>query len=139
MTTSRYRTVSLILAAVMAGVGLIFLFQPDAAVRFMNGLGRGFGLPEAPLGGAGFYLGLAVGYMYVVTLLAWLMYRKPADPRLPFLLAHGKGASGLLSLGLLVFHRPYFIYAANGLIDLSLAALAWVLYLSRKKAEAASP
>jgi hypothetical protein len=138
MTRSRYRAISLALAATFAAVGLLFLVLPDAALAFMNSLGRGFGLPEAPPGGAGFYLGLAVGYMYVVTVLAWMMSRHPADRRYPLLLAHAKGASGLLSLALLVFHRPYFIYAANGLIDLSLAALAWILYLSRKKAEAAS-
>lgn len=138
MKTSSYKAVSLTLALVFAAVGILFLLWPDAALRFMNGLGRGFSLPEAPLGGAGFYLGLAAGYMYVVTILAWMMSRNPTSRVLPFLLAQAKGASGILSLGLAIFHRPYLIYLANGLVDLLLCALALILYGTRKRLEAKS-
>jgi len=130
------KAVSLTMALTFATVGSLFLIQPDAAIRFMNGLGRGWGFPEAPLAGANFYLGLAAGYMYIVTVLAWMMARNPSLPLLPLLLAHAKGASSLVSFGLFVFHHSYFIYLANGLVDLTLAVLALVLWAKRKRPEA---
>ena len=138
MKTSLDKSVSLILAVIFASVGLLFLLLPDAVLRFMNGLGRGFGLPEAPLSGTGFYLALAVGYMYVVTILAWMMFRNPAARTLPFLLAQAKGASSLLSFGLFLFHRPFFVYLANGLVDLFLCVLAVILYRNRRRIGAKS-
>jgi hypothetical protein len=139
MKTSRYKFVSLVLALIFAAVGLLFLVWPDATIRSMNGWGRAFGLAEAPLGGAGFYTGLAVGYMYVVTLLAWSMFRRPSRRVFPLLLAHAKAASGLVSLGLFLFHRPSFVCLANGLVDLLLAGLALALYFDRKRAAAEAP
>jgi hypothetical protein len=136
MKASFDKAAGLAMAATFASVGLLFLFLPDAAPRFMNGLGRGFGLPEAPLTGANFYVGLAAAYMSIVTILAWMMVRHPAVPGFPLLLAQAKGASSLLSFGLFVFHRPFFVYLANGLIDLLLAALAIFLYRNRKRSEA---
>ena len=136
MKTRLDRAISLLLALTFAAVGSLFLFGPDAVLGFMNGLGRGFGLPEAPLTGANFFLGLASGYMYLVTVIAWMMFRNPAVPLLPLLLAHAKGASSLIALGLFAFHHPYFIYAANGLIDGLLAVLALILWSRRKRAGA---
>jgi hypothetical protein len=136
MKTHPDKAISLTLMLTFAAVGSLFLLQPNAALRFMNGLGRGLGLPEAPLAGAGFYLCLAAGYMYVVTVLAWMMFRNPGLPLLPLLLAHAKGASSLISFGFFVFHRSYLIYLANGLVDLSLAVLALILLAKRKRAGA---
>jgi len=127
MKPSLYKTVSLALALVFAAVGSLFLLRPDTAPAFMNGLGRGFGCPEAPLNGAGFYLILAVGYMYVVTVLALMMFRNPSRRILPILLAQAKGASGLLSVGMFLFHERFFIYLANGVVDLSLCGLALLM------------
>lgn len=138
MTTPVYKILSLTMAAVFAAVGLLFLLWPGAPVRFLNAPGRGLGFPEAPLPETGFYLGLAVGFMYVVTLLAFLMFRNPSVRAFPFLLAQAKGASSLLSFGLFVFHRPYFIYLANGLVDLGLCLLAVALLRSLKRRDAAA-
>jgi hypothetical protein len=138
MKSSFDKPISLVLAVIFATVGLLFLLLPDAVLRFMNGLGRGFGLPEAPPAGTGFYLALAVGYMYVVTLLAWMMFRNPAARIFPFLLAQAKGASSLLSFGLFLFHQTFFVYLANGMVDLFLCALAVILYRSRRNVEAKS-
>lgn len=138
MNTRLYKITSLALALVFAAVGGIFLLRPDAALAFMNGLGKNLGCPEAPLNGAGFYLILAVGYMYMATLLAGMMFRNPALRILPFLLAQAKGASGLLSVGLFIFHQHYFVYAANGVVDLALCGLAAFMAAGlRKSAEAA--
>jgi hypothetical protein len=136
MKTTTYRFLSLMLAAVFAIVGLLFLLQPDAALRFMNAVGRRLGLVEAPLHGAGFYPALAVGYMYLVTFLAWMMARRPSERIYPLLLAQAKGASGILSLAFFALHRPFFIYLANGVVDLTLGGLAVYLYWDRKKAGA---
>ena len=124
MKTGFYKITSLALALTFAAVGGLFLLRPDAVLSFMNSLGRGFGWPEAPLNGAGFYLALAVGYMYVVTVLAVMMFRDPSRRILPILLAHGKGASSLLSIGMFFFHERFFVYLANGVVDLSLCILA---------------
>lgn len=121
------------MAVSFASVGALFLFRPDAVLEFMNGLGGAFGLPPAPVQGGGFYLALAVGYMYVVTVLAVLIARNPADRIPALLLAHAKGASGALSLGMFALHRPYFVFLANGLIDLALCGLAVALWRATKE------
>jgi hypothetical protein len=137
MNIRLYKFTSFVLALIFAAVGALFLLKPDAALAFMNSLGRGFGCPEAPLNGAGFYLILAVGYMYMVTLLAVMMFRNPSLRIFPFLLAQAKGASGLLSVGLFIFHEHYFVYAANGAVDLALCGLAAFMAAGiRKSAEA---
>lgn len=114
-------------------VGLIFLFSPDAVLRLMNSLGRAFGLPEAPLAGAGFYLGLAVGYMAVVTILSVMMVRHPDNPAYPLLLAQAKGASSLVSFGLFLLHQSAFVYLANGIVDGGLGLFAFLIFRSVRR------
>lgn len=114
-------------------VGLIFLLSPDAVLRLMNSLGRPFGLPEAPLAGAGFYLALAVGYMAVVTILSVMMVRHPDNPAYPLLLAQAKGASSLLSFGLFLLHRNAFVYLVNGVVDGGLGLFAFLIYRSVRR------
>jgi hypothetical protein len=116
-----------------AAVGLIFLFSPDAVLRLMNTLGRPFGLPEAPLAGAGFYLVLAVGYMAIVTILSIMMVRHPENPAYPLLLLQAKGASSLLSFGLFLLHQNAFVYLANGIVDGGLGLFAFLLYRSVRR------
>jgi len=106
----------------------------------MNAVGRSFQMKETPLSGPGFYQGLAVGYMYVVTVLAWLMFKNPSVRYFSLLLANAKAASSLLSFGLFIFHQPYFIYPANGLVDGLLGILAFYIYrIQRRNAEAPIP
>lgn len=112
-----YKLISLSLAAVFVIVGCLFLFLPDGVIIFFNRLSRPLGMREAPRVGFQFYLGLAAGYMYLVSVLAWLMFKRPGERAYPFLLAHGKTATSLLSLGLFVFHEPYLLYLANFLVD----------------------
>lgn len=114
-------------------VGLIFLFFPNAALVFFNHISAYFGLPETPLQGAGFYLILAAAYMYLVTLLAILMYRNPAQHSYPFLLAHAKLASSILSLFLFFIYRPYLIFLANFVIDGLIGLAALYFYLKIRK------
>lgn len=112
-----YKLSSLGMMGIFALVGMLFLFSPDAALMFFNGMSGYFGLPQAPVQGAGFFLTLASAYMYFVTLLAFLMYRHPEQKIYPFLLANAKLASSVVSIYLFLAHQPYLIYFANFITD----------------------
>jgi hypothetical protein len=124
-----YRTASIIFVLLFAVTGLLFLAIPEQVINLFNNFSAAFGLPEAPLTGFSFYLILAVGYMYLVTLLAFFMYRRPENRYFPQLLAHAKIASSLLSFGLFIFHAHYLIYLANFIIDGIIGAAVIFLYV----------
>jgi hypothetical protein len=126
-----YKLFSLAAAAIFAVVGFIFLFFPDAALIFFNSISSYFGLPQSPVQGIGFYLTLASAYMYLVTLIACLMYRYPEQKIYPFLLAHAKLASAIISIYLFLVHQPYLIYFANFVTDGFIGITA--LYLMKMK------
>ena len=114
-----YRMTALALAVAFAAVGLVFLFAPGALQDAFDSLGRQAGIKGMPVGDAesGLFRVLAVAYMYVVTLLAWMMFRRPADPVWSALLAQAKFASTLVSILLFALGESYLVYAANGLVD----------------------
>lgn len=126
-----YKLFSLTAAAIFAVVGLIFLFSPTSALIFFNSISSHFGLPQSPVQGTSFYLILSAAYMYLVTLLACLMYRYPEQTIYPFLLAHGKLASSIISIYLFLMHQPYLIYFVNFVIDGFIGIAA--LYLMKMK------
>jgi len=128
-----YKLTSLCLAITFAFVGLIFFFIPDGVLSFFNMLSGHLGVPQSPVQGLDFYLILAVGYMYLVTLLAYFMYRHPRDGKYPLLLANGKLASAVLSFYLFLTHQPYLIYAANGVIDGGIGILVLLMYSRMKR------
>lgn len=128
-----YRSISISLAVIFAAVGLIFLLAPRGVLSFFNVVSGYLGMTPAPEQGGGFYLVLAVGYMYLVTWLAYFMYRYPEDKRFPLLLANGKLASSILSLYLYVLHQPYLIYVANGVIDGLIGFLVLFMYLQMQR------
>lgn len=119
------------LAGTFAVVGLIFLVIPGPVLGAFNWLSRGLGLPEAPTHGYAFYLALAVAFMYVVTVLAWMMSRRPAERVYPWLLVHAKAASSLLSLLLFAVDDRYLIYLANFAVDGAIAIIVAILCLRR--------
>ncbi|HEY6950810.1 MAG TPA: hypothetical protein VI758_00300 [Bacteroidota bacterium] len=112
-----YRSISLLLACAFAVVGLTFLTFPDAVIQVFNNASRQVGMMQTPSSGHGFYLVLAVGYMYVVAVLAFLMYRHPGNGLMPVLLVNAKAASSILSFLFLIVSHPYLIYLANGIVD----------------------
>lgn len=126
-----YKLFSLTAAAIFAVAGLVFLFFPDSALIFFNSISGYFQLPQAPLQGTGFYLILASAYMYLITLLAYLMYRYPEQNIYPFLLVQGKLASSIISIYLFLRHQPYLIYFVNFVIDGFIGITA--LYLMKMK------
>lgn len=129
-----YRLISLSLAVIFAVVGLLFLFAPSGVLGFFNMVSKGLGMAPSPEQGISFYLILAVGYMYLVTLLAYFMYRYPQDRKFPLLLANGKLASSILSFYLFILHQPYLIYVANGVVDGFIGLLVLFMYLKMKRA-----
>ena len=128
-----YRPMSLIMAITFALVGLIFLLFADGVLEFFNFVAGYTGMKQSPVTGVDFYLILASGYMYLVTLLAYMMFRHPDNPYFPLLLANAKLASSLLSLGFFILHQPYPLYLTNGLVDGLIGLLVLYFYLQLKK------
>src|SRR4030066_408662 len=120
-----YRAAALVLAAGFLIVGLLFLAIPEGIISFFNRLSGSLGLPESQPVGRPFFLVLASGYMYMVSLLAWLMFRYPDNKTFPLLLAQGKLVTSLLSLVFFIVHRPFLIYLANFFVDGLIAAGVW--------------
>jgi hypothetical protein len=124
-----YRLIALVLAISFAVTGLLFLFIPDQVLILFNTISDPLGMPISPVTSWSFYLILAVGYMYLVTVLAFLMFRYPENKYFPQLLAQAKIASSLLSLALFLFHAHYLIYLANFIIDSAIGAAVVTLYV----------
>ena len=131
-----YERFSLSMAITFAAVGILFLFMADDVLMFFNQLSPIVGMIPSSGEGFGFYLILAVGYMYLVTLLAVFMYRQPQNPYFPLLLLNGKAASSALSFALLALHQPYLIYLTNGIVDGTIAIIVLVFYLKMQSKKA---
>ena len=125
-------------AVAFAAVGLLFLALPGAVLGFFDELSRRSGLAAFPGPVDRFWLILAAAYMYVVTVLAWSMFRRPADPVYPRLLAHAKLCSAALSLAAFALVVPHLIFLANGVVDGAIGALALTLW-RRCAPEASAP
>ena len=128
-----YRTVSLLLTLTFAVVGIIFLFHANTVLTFFNSVSEIFGMQASPVTGNGFYLILAVGYMYLVSLLAYLTFRHPDNRYFPLLLAHGKLASSVFSLSFFIFHYFFLIYLVNFIVDGLIGLLVLYFYYQIKK------
>lgn len=128
-----YKPLSLLFMIVFVIVGMVFLFIPNQVLIFFNNISRYLGMEQSPVQGVNFYLILAIGYMYLVSLLAYLMYRHPENIYFPLLLANGKLASSILSLCLFIVHKPYLIYIFNCIVDGLIGIMVWILYFKLKR------
>ncbi len=130
-----YRMASLVGALVFATFGLVFLAIPEGLLGFFNTISRPLGMRPSPVQGMGFYLVPAVGYMYTVTVLAFMMYLHPRRRTFPALLAHGMMAGSFLSLYLFLIDGQYLIYVAAciGSGAAGLAALTMAISNSRMR------
>ena len=129
-----YKAFSLGLTVVFALVGGVFLILPRETLSFFNALSRRLGMVEGPAERS-FFGVLAVAYMYVVTVLAWRMYRSPREKIFPLLLGQAKVASSLLSFLMFAVHAPWLIYLVNGIVDGGLGIIVLTMYI-RMRAEA---
>jgi hypothetical protein len=132
-TRTAYRVFSLGLAVIFALVGGVFLVLPREMIAFFNGISRSLGMVEAPPAGRSFFGVLAVAYMTVVTILAWRMYRSPAEKIYPLLLGQAKVASSLLSFLMFAFHAPWLVYLVNGIVDGGLGTIVLAMYLGVRR------
>ena len=123
-----YKLFSLILAISFALVGMIFLFFTNNVIVSFNNISLKTGFIQSPNETSVFYVSLAVAYMYLVTLLAIMMYRQPKNKIFLLLLINGKMASSLLSLYFYITH-PYLILLTNFIVDGSIAILLLIIYL----------
>lgn len=130
---SFYKIMSLVLAVLFAGVGIIFLIMPAGVIEFFNTISRPLGMKLAPLTGYQFFLILAAAYMYMVTLLAWFMFRHPENKTYPLLLVQAKAVSSLLSFLSFIVHQPFLIYLTNSVVDGAIAVFVLVMYLKITK------
>ena len=134
-----YRLASLAMAACFGCVGLAFFAAPQPILAWFNRLSLPLGLPPAPGRAGSFFPILALSYMYLVTFLAGLMFKRPANPLFPMLLAQGKFASSILSLVFFFGRSPYLICLANAVIDGGIGALVLGLFFLQKRCAASWP
>jgi hypothetical protein len=120
-------------AVVFALVGAAFFLFPEGVLSFFNGISGFFHMKPAPVVFPGFYLILTAAYMYVVTFIAFKIFRYPENPVYLVLLANAKIASSLLSLVLLFRDAFYLIYLVNFIVDGCIGLMALWLYTRMKK------
>jgi hypothetical protein len=128
-----HRPISLALMLVFAATGLLFLFFPDNVLALFNTISSWWGMNQTPETGSSFYLILAVGYMYLVTLLAFLMFRHPENRSFPLLLVNAKMASSVLSLAFFLLQAHYLIYLANFVVDGLIGIVVLKLYVNARR------
>jgi hypothetical protein len=128
-----YKLISLVLMFLFAATGIIFLSVPDRVLTLFNNLSSSFGLPESPIISWNFYLILATGYMYLVTVLAFLMFKHPDNSNFPLVLVHAKVASSLISLALFLLQAHYLIYLANFIIDGVIGLMVLTIYIRLRR------
>ena len=119
------------LAGTFAVVGVIFVAIPAKVLAAFNRLAEGLGWPVSTIEPHTLYLALALGYMYMVTLLACQMARHPEVRVFPWLLVQAKAASAVICLGLFALQEQYLLYLANFVVDGSIAVFVWWLCVRR--------
>jgi hypothetical protein len=118
------------LALSFAVVGILFIAVPNGVLDTVSDLGDQLGgFTRAPHGTEQLWLALGFSYMVVITGLCAVAQADPVRYRaLVLLLAVGKTASSLASLGFFVFDQNVFAYLLNFLVDGTLALIAFWLW-----------
>jgi hypothetical protein len=121
-----------VLALSFAVVGILFISVPNGVLNVVSDLGDDLGgFSRAPHGTEQLWLALGFSYMVAITGICVIAQADVLRYRpLVLLLAIGKTASSLASLGFYLFDDDVFAYLLNVLVDGSLALLAlwlWIL------------
>jgi hypothetical protein len=134
MTPARAERVAVLslraLALCFAVVGILFIATPNGVLGRIDDVGNWIGsFRTAPRSDEKLWLGLAFGYMTVITGIALLVSTGVGRYR-PFLLvlAAGKAASSLAAGAFFVFDDDVFIYLLNFLVDGSLVLIVLGLW-----------
>jgi len=131
-----------LLAASFAIVGILFIAVPSGVLDTISDLGDSLGgFSRAPHGEEQLWLALAFAYMVVITGICLVAQADVVRYRpLLLVLAAGKTASSLGSLGFYLFDDDVFIYLLNFLVDGFLAVLAlWLWSLSGRVERPTAP
>jgi len=130
------------LALSFAVVGILFIAVPSGVLDVISDVGEWFGNDtRAPHTQEDLWLALGFAYMVVITGICLVAQADVVRYRpLLLVLAAGKTASSLGSLGFFVFDQDVFIYLLNFLVDgfLALAAL-WLWSLAGRVDRQAAP
>lgn len=132
MSVQIYRMISITMAVIFFTVGLIFLFIPANVFGFFNYLSDYLGMKTSISNVDQVYLILAVSYMYVVSLLAFFMFKNPTKGIFSLLLSHAKLSSSFVSLYFIFTRGIYLIYIVNFILDGLIGLLAIYLYNRRE-------
>jgi hypothetical protein len=121
-----------LLALSFAVVGLLFIAVPNGTLDVISDFGEWLGNhTRAPHGDEQLWLSLGFAYMVVITGICLVVQADVVRYRaLLLVLAAGKTASSLATLGFFVFDEQVFAYLLNFLLDGSLVLIAlglWVL------------
>jgi hypothetical protein len=119
-----------LLALSFAVVGILFIAVPNGVLDTISDLGDEIGnFSRAPHGTEQLWLALGFSYMVVITGLCLIAQADVVRYRpLLLLLAAGKTASSLTSLGFYLFDDDVFAYLLNFLVDGSLVLVALWLW-----------
>ncbi|HEV7399516.1 MAG TPA: hypothetical protein VGN84_04535 [Solirubrobacterales bacterium] len=119
-----------LLAISFAVVGILFIAAPNGVGNVISDLGDSLGtFTRAPHTQEQLWLALAFAYMVVITGICLVSQADVVRYRpLLLVLAAGKTASSLGSLGFYLFDSGVFIYLLNFLVDGFLALLALWLW-----------
>ncbi len=131
-----------LLAVSFAVVGILFIAVPSGVLDTISDLGDSLGgFTRAPHGQEQLWLALAFAYMVVITGICLVAQADVVRYRpLLLVLAAGKTASSLGSLGFYLFDQHVFIYLLNFLVDGFLALLAlWLWSLAGRVDRLAAP
>jgi hypothetical protein len=131
-----------LLALSFAVVGILFIAVPSGVLDVISDLGDSIGsFPRAPHTQEDLWLALAFAYMVVIAGICLVAQVDVVRYRpLLLVLAAGKTASSLGSLGFYLFDQDVFIYLLNFLVDGFLALLAlWLWSLSGRVERPVAP
>ena len=119
-----------VLALSFAVVGILFIAVPNGVLDTISDLGDEIGgFSRAPHGTEQLWLALGFSYMVVIAGLCLVAQTDVVRYRpLLLLLAAGKTASSLTSLGFYLFDEDVFAYLLNFLVDGSLVLVALWLW-----------
>jgi hypothetical protein len=130
-SVERFVVLSLrLLAITFAVVGILFIATPNGVGNAISDLGDDLGgFTRAPHTQQQLWLALGFAYMVVITGICLVAQADVVRYRpLLLVLAAGKAASSLASLGFYLFDSDVFIYLLNFLVDGFLALLALWLW-----------
>ncbi len=123
-----------ILAVLLLGTGLVFIFLPDVILTYFTEVGGGlFGWRATPLvlGGERFWLVLAIAHVLTLAYLCFLVqqnFLRNAGYARPVIFS--KFISGVGFFLCLLLDAPHFIYLVGGIVDGTLFLLTWRMYAS---------